>query len=369
MIWTMHVLHFLLWFLMFIMAVMSLLFNPSSIIMSDVCVTGAHFGANTERWMTASNSPFKNQTQMVNLVTTCMNVQDGNSLEALGLSSQFDTFSNMSFGSSNALDLSALDFSAVDTMVTEVNAISTTSVYDFDTDYVTLKNALDGYTNPTQYTDTDCYSSTATVLTCAPDATWASDGDALTIKNTRDAIIALSDAKTCTSGFITGLQTDAGTIKGLVTSLESNMISLQAALGNSDNTMQPVNENIEKLKSGGSCKFIRRRYNGILKATCDSTLVGVRGLGISILLTALLLYAFTMVINHCAIPRFRMYDVGCWHHSRTMGYCPANKKSESEEEGGSDVEMVGKLGTISNSISSSVKKERVVSNASSDGLS
>jgi hypothetical protein len=341
MIWTMHIFHFVGWLLMVVTLVLALVFNPSSILMSDGCVAADHFVSHAKTWLKSPGSPFENYTMVVDAATACLDIQDGNILDALDLSSQFDSFTNVSFGDASSVNVDNLNFSMVDTMVQESNAMTVSSIYDFDTKASTLLTQLNALTTPTTYTLAQCYDADATTLTCAPANAHSSSASASAITGYRDALLALYDAKFCSGGLISNIQGNASGIKDLVNTLESDMKTLQTALGGASGAMDPVKENIDALKAAGSCNFVRRRFNGILTGVCGNTLAGVRGLGWTLLCIGLALYVFTMVLNHCAIPRFRMYDVACWHHERTKGCCPL-KQHHDDEDDVSNLEMVNK---------------------------
>jgi hypothetical protein len=110
-----------------------------------------------QRWLNTPGSPFANQTMMTNTVEACMDTANGNMLDAIGIAEQIASFTNVSFGDTSSLDIEGLDFSSINTMVTEVNALSTMSVYDFDADATVAINALNSaISNGDQSTTTQC---------------------------------------------------------------------------------------------------------------------------------------------------------------------------------------------------------------------
>jgi hypothetical protein len=94
---------------------------------------------------------------MNDAVKSCMDIENGNILDAIGMAEQLASFTNVSFGDTSSLDIEGLNFSSINTMVTEVNALSTMSVYDFDADATVAINALNGFIQSgSQSTTTEC---------------------------------------------------------------------------------------------------------------------------------------------------------------------------------------------------------------------
>ena len=94
---------------------------------------------------------------MNDAVKSCMDIENGNILDAIGMAEQLASFTNVSFGDTSSLDIEGLDFSSINTMVTEVNALSTMSVYDFDADATVAINALNSaISTGDQSTTTQC---------------------------------------------------------------------------------------------------------------------------------------------------------------------------------------------------------------------
>ena len=74
-----------------------------------------------------------------------MDIENGNILDAIGMAEQLASFTNVSFGDTSSLDIEGLNFSSIDTMVIEVNALTPTSVFDFDTTATDAITALNGF--------------------------------------------------------------------------------------------------------------------------------------------------------------------------------------------------------------------------------
>jgi len=138
-----------------------------------------HFADNSARWLRGPGSPFANQTLMIDAVGSCMDIQQGNILDALGVGPVLASFTNVSFGGAAAVDLGTMDFSAIDTMITEIGNIK---AFDLGAnEAIGVINGLSGQT--IQYTlgalgppvvdaDSRCYSATdAALANCGPDGT------------------------------------------------------------------------------------------------------------------------------------------------------------------------------------------------------
>jgi hypothetical protein len=251
----------------------------------------------------------------------------------------------------------------VDELVTSVAKLKSdgvdVSIYDFTSQSTTALNGLNGYisagcdnlgpsTSSKQYNKIECYSAVADTSTCAPDADHSGCTNFADIQNARNALVTtMWTSNVCAGTLLDTFVSSSQSVKSAVDTLSASMNSLQTAIGGAKDSMVPVQDNINVLKAAGSCIFIRRRFNGILKGLCGDTLQGVSTMGWMLLVIGVALYVFYMVLNHCAIPRFRMYDVACWHHDRTQGCCP--KSSDDDEDDASNIEMVHKYSSGTNS--------------------
>ena len=54
-------------------------------------------------------------------VESCMDIENGNILDAIGIAEQLVSFTNVSFGDTTSLDIAGLDFSDMVTMLNEVS--------------------------------------------------------------------------------------------------------------------------------------------------------------------------------------------------------------------------------------------------------
>ena len=333
---THHLLYVVGWIMMMLCFIIALVFNPVTIVMSDACVGIDHFAQHSTRWLTSPGSEFANETLMINALGSCMDIQKGNLLNALGVSSVLTSFTNVSFGGAANIDV-AVDFSAVDTLVTDTSAITLSSVADFPAkagDAITLmNNAITAITPPgATYTasppDTRCYSAAASAVctlssfstcTCAQDAAYTTSSQAANIKTARDAVIKIWDTKVCTSTYITTMQSKAAAIKVLTDALKTDIAFVKNALGNADTQMTPVKDQITVLHAAGSCAFVRRRLNGMLNGVCGGVMDGTVKLTWDLTLIGAFLFGLLFMVQMCAVSRFRMYDVACWHHDHTEG--------------------------------------------------
>ena len=170
MICAMHLLYFFGWCLMMFCFVVALIFNPVTIVVSDVCVGMDHFADNSARWLRGPGSPFANQTLMIDAVGSCMDIQQGNILDALGVGPVLASFTNVSFGGAAAVDLGTMNFSSIDTMITEIGNIK---AFDLGAKQVlTTLNALGGVDN----TLAQCYLATDVTSTCGVAGSNGDDG-------------------------------------------------------------------------------------------------------------------------------------------------------------------------------------------------
>ena len=354
MIWTMHVLHLIGWIMMMIALIIALVFNPVSIVISDGCVTANHFADHSARWLNAPGSLFANMTMMNSAVESCMEIGgDTNLLDAIGVGSVLQSFKNVSFGGASSLDMGTLDFSGVTTLTTTINALKvdgSDGMFDFTqgaTDAITALNTAiaAGTPNTPVYTTTPpdprCYGSTATALTCAPDATFTAHAQKVNIKTAQTLVLALSAAKQCLTTKVDGWKQQGAAIKVLVDNLQADMTSLQSSLGSSSSSMKPIGDNIDAIYAAGSCTFVRRRMNGMLDGVCGNMLEGVAGLAASLILIGLFLLGFNFIVHNFVVQRFRMYDVACWHHNHSVSHCGQGDDDDAAEGAGVELSNVG----------------------------
>ena len=350
-----HLLYVTGWTMMMLCFIIALVFNPVTIVMSDACVTIDHFAQHSTQWLTSPGSQFANETLMIDALGSCMDIQSGNLLGALGIQDVLGSFTNVSFGDASAVDVN-VDFSEVDTMKQTTDAITLADVADFATkasDLITTLNtaiAAGGVATGTQYTvsppDNRCYSTAATTActprsdngcTCAKDLTYGTSGQAANIKAARDGVLQIWDTKECTNTYITKMQTDTAAIKVLTDKLVVDIAYVKNALGAADGSMTPVTEQIGVLINAGSCAFVRRRMNGMLGGVCGPVLEGTVKLAWDLTLIGVFLFGLMFMVQMCAVTRFRMYDVACWHHDHSAG-C-GGEVADDEDEANKKIEM------------------------------
>jgi hypothetical protein len=124
-IWSMHILHFIGWVIMMCTFIAAAFFSPLTVLVSDTCTIVNHVADHPIMWLNSPSSPVKNQSLVIDLVSACMDVTDGNMLKALGVADQLNQVSSMDIGSGTAIDVDALMvFSTITPMLDAINAMN-----------------------------------------------------------------------------------------------------------------------------------------------------------------------------------------------------------------------------------------------------
>ena len=255
-IWTMHIIHFVAWGIMMGTFVAAAFFSPLTVLVSDSCTIIEHVADHPKLWLDSPSSPVANVTLAIDLVASCMDVENGNMLSALGVADQLNIVDMMDTGNGTSIDLtSELDFTQVLTaMDTASNSLSNSDLgwgtasppAPISTKLVDLNNFGNGpftISNCAATSDSDKPDNNGA---CAPSATGSEAG-------VRDDLITLSIINTCTSAHIASLQTDKDAIKVSIAAWKSRMTQLQADLNSAiPDAIGPISDNVNALVGMGS---------------------------------------------------------------------------------------------------------------------
>ena len=78
--------------------------------------------------------------------------------------------------------------------------------------------------------------------------------------------------------------------------------------------------------------------NGMLNGVCGGVMDGTVKLTWDLTLIGAFLFGLLFMVQMCAVSRFRMYDVACWHHDHTEG-CGGGEGADGDDEADSKIEM------------------------------
>ena len=277
-IWTMHVIHFIGWSIMMGTFVAAAFFSPLTVLVSDSCTIMAHVANNPAVWLDSPSSPVKNITLAIDLVASCMDVENGNMLSALGVADQLNIVDMMDTGNGTSLDLtSSLDFSQIATMVSTVNALSNADLgWGTAVPPAPIASKLAELNTNTggSYTDANCAAASNADKpdnngACAPGASGSAE-------TSRDDLIELNIINTCTVTQIASLKTDAAAIQVSVDAFKARMTQLQNDLNSAiPAAIGPITDNINALVGLGTwCVASRVRCTPLLHSRASNVCQG-----------------------------------------------------------------------------------------------